>query len=514
MEDVLLDCLIAEDSSENIESQEDSRLFTESKLRVWVQVTDSMIASGVIPRLALKLLLWAKGSRVGEETQLGKLIRSFKKKANFNTPIVNLMQFDANEPELSLIIPVLDNKDEGSIKNLSLLIRFCAVLHGVRAESISILEEEKMGKELNIPKTVMKLVEGLTASALDPLGNYPGEDIKFGTGFHGTLPCLLATMRLLTNKQEFLRKRKLGEGKSATTFFELQQSFNVHAGWKTDENNGYGVRFVKSCIQSCLKANNRRFPGSWIHSTRKINGVKSDFALINKLGWTEFCPSHHKALEVLFNTVDEDKEVVGEVTKVTGRQLINITQDKRNFIHQEFRTALALCLPRIDTSSKVSLDDQLKIDPLSVKSLDTIKNFKEPSRMDLVDRLNESYALRVSLKNPKSKTREVHYKISRDRLLASSANIALIDGKGVKFDKLDNVPKHVIAYMRRKFHYPEKRTLGEGADVLTSVHMIVDGAAGDAEPSSSPRKRRKMTKGEASAAVRRSGRLAQKKAKQ
>jgi len=345
----------------------------------------------------------------------------------------------------------------------------------------------------------------LTSAALDPTGSFSGDIYKFGS-FSGTLPGILAAMRLLTIKQEFIRKSSSKNSK-AVSFCELLQSFNAHSGLKTDESNSFGVRFVKSTLTSCVRPRNRMFPGSFIHSMRRINLVKTDFAVLARLGWTEYCPSHHKTVDVLFNTVDEDKDSKNKVTK---RQLVNITQDKRHFLHQEFRTALALSLPRIYPKSKVDFDTQLKVDPLSHTSKQVIKNFQDNQRASLVDRLNESYGLKVSLKNPKSKTKEVHYKLSRDRLLASSANLPLIDSAGKVYPSLKDLPPNVLSYFRKHFNYPEKRK-PDNEPPAQEGGMEVDSAPVDGEERHSPpEKRRKLTRGQAKAAVRRSGRLAQK----
>jgi hypothetical protein len=290
---------------------------------------------------------------------------------------------------------------------------------------------------------------------------------------------------------------------------KTRSDFNSLSGIKVDEKSGYGVNLVKAICYSSTKPRNSGFPGSFIHAARKINEVKSDLALISKLGWTELSPSQHKMSEVLFNTVDEDMgEKDGKVV-VTKRSLVNITQDKRNFVNQEFRTAVALSLPRLDPASAKPMDEQLKVDPLSHKKRSVFENFKDPSRALLVDRLNESYAFRVSLKNPKSKTKEVHYKISRDRLLAQSANIPLVDSTGKVYTKLGDVPVQIVKYLRKKYNYPEKRSREEAPPTqVEGEHMLLDTVEGSA--STPAGKRRKITKGQAKASVRKSGRLAQK----
>jgi hypothetical protein len=220
------------------------------------------------------------------------------------------------------------------------------------------------------------------------------------------------------------------------------------------------------------------------------------------LGWTEKVPSQHKFLETIFNTVDP---VEGKHNQF---KLVNLTVDKRNFTHQEFRTAVALCLPRIDSSVSKEIETDLKLDPLSVKSLTIVNNFVKDKRDNLVDSLNECYALKVSLKNPKSKTKEIHYRISRDRMLNMTANMPLIDGKGKQYETFSKLPESTQKYFREKFRYPVKRQAETDDNQIIDDQMI-DTAVGDtAENSQAPFKRRKMTKGQAREVTRKSGRLA------
>jgi hypothetical protein len=236
--------------------------------------------------------------------------------------------------------------------------------------------------------------------------------------------------------------------------------------------------------------------------------VKTDFAVINLLGWTEKVPSQHKLLEVLFNTVDPPEDP----DKDKKYRLVNITQDKRNFSFREFRTAVALCLPRIE-SDESDISGQLKLDPFSVKDLDICNSFCSDRRDVLVDRLNESYGFKVSLKNPKSKTQEIHYKMSRDRLLAESANMPLRTADGETFATFSDLPKMLQKHFRDTFRYPIKRARNEKPSEEEGQIMDVDAEAAPAIDSPSTKRRKKITRGQAAESTRKSGRLAGLKAK-
>jgi len=356
---------------------------------------------------------------------------------------------------------------------------------------------------LTIPNTYKKLLLELVASAESPTGIYAGDRHKFQSGFIGNLVDMLAGMRLLNHKQEFIRKRKFSQesGKAPTSYNMLQESFNTSAGLRNSGETSYVVKFIKACLSSCLRKHNKNFPGGWIYSSRASNNVKSDFALLNILGWTEKVPSQHKLLETIFNTVDPIDNKPKEF------KIINLTVDKRNFTHQEFRTAVALSLPRIDTSFPDKHEEDLKLDPLSVRSLTIVNNFIKDKRDLLVDQLNECYALKVSLKNPKSKTKEIHYKISRDRMLGLTANMPLRDGKGTEFESFSKLPEKTQKFFREKYRFPSKRK--ENNEVPQS-NTGEDTEIPDAiiEAGESAQKKRKMTKGQAKDTIRKSGRLA------
>jgi hypothetical protein len=287
----------------------------------------------------------------------------------------------------------------------------------------------------------------------------------------------------------------------------LQETFNTLAGLKTDKSVAFTLNSVKAILSSCTKAHNKGFPGGWINASRSLNGVKTDFAVINLLGWVEKVPSHHKMMEVLFNTVDPLPTTDNSKQKF---KIVNLTQDKRQMSHREFRTAVALTLPRIVMTHRAPALD-VKLDPFSVKDLAICNNFCSDKRDLLVNRLNEAYGLKMSLKNPKSKTREVHYKISRDRLIADSANIPLKTGEGTSFDTFSDLPKPLQKFFRDTFRYPEKRAREEPETIDSEAQMNVDTTSSVTNDPRSSKKAKKFTRGQAAEATRKSGRLQSKK---
>jgi len=489
-----------------VASLQDCKLVVSTLLGRIVTITTAGIANGAVDRVTRKLWLYLNTNSIESNKELDKMLKSFQKTLTFQTSLVEQFYKDG---ESNLVITFPDFEDEeDSLKVAVLLVTFAGKLHGSSVNNIKINKDPKLGTgKLSISGTYKKLIADLQASASNPSGLYAGDRFKFSSGFTGNLVDMIAAMRLLNLKSEFIRKRKFSKesGRSPVSFNALQESFNTATGMKSGSDQPFISRYVKAVLNSCIKSHNKNFPGGWVHSSRVNNSVKSDFALLNVLGWTEKTPSHHKMLEVLFNTVDP----VDESNKKF--KLVNITSDKRNFSHQEFRTAVALTLPRIDTTSPSKHEEDVKYDPLSVRSLTICNNFVCDKRDQLVDSLNESYALKVSLKNPKSKTKEVHYKISRERMLNSSVNIPLKDSKGKVYSSFKELPQGTQKFLREKFRYPVKRRNDSDSQQMEVETQNVPASVEHAGEAS--QKRRKLTRGQARDAIRKSGRLASLAAK-
>jgi hypothetical protein len=509
-ESSLIDLIATNIDRSTISSLQDCKLAITSYIKDLVKITTAGTANGAVDRVARKLFLYINTKDIGSTPGLDKMLKSIQKTLVINSPIVEQV-YDDEVSSLVLSFPDFDAEDEDSLKVIAVLVGFAASLHQTSLENIRINKDSKLGSgKITIPASYKNLVNQVLASSKSSTGLYAGEIVKFNSGFNANIVEMIAAMRLLNLKQEFIRKKKFPSDskKTPVTFNLLQESFNISTGLKSTGEVTFIVKFIKATLHSAIQLHNRGFPGGWTNACRTRNGVKSDFALLNILGWTEKVPSNHKALEVLFNTVDLKSKDNG----LKKDQVVNITQDKRHFSYQEFRTAVALTLPRLDVRVPANHARDMKLDPLSVKDLRICKNFCEERRDLLVDSLNESYILKVSLKNPKSKTKEVHYKNFRDRLLNASANVTLIDARGNKFSKFSDIPEKTQKFLRDTFRYPSKRKEPAASDeAQTAENMVVDT---EVQPQSSSRQKRTktMTKGQAKEAIRKSGRLASMRA--
>jgi hypothetical protein len=213
------------------------------------------------------------------------------------------------------------------------------------------------------------------------------------------------------------------------------------------------------------------------------------------MGWLPKVVPQTKLSDVLFNSV-ERKEVGKDENKKQELELKNLSKEGRHMTFQEFRTAVALTVPRLSTLSKEPLDSQAKKEPLDVKDLKLVKNFDIPRISREVDLVHQAYALKVSVSNPKSKTTLVHYENARNRLLHSTANQPIIDARGVRYNTFSDLPKDIQEYLRKKYRYPTKKRERDASD--SGEEEDVDMEEGQRSPlpdTQPPSKRTRSSKG-------------------
>jgi hypothetical protein len=431
-----------------------------------------------------------------------------------STPLVQVSTKDSKRI-LVIRVPQYDVSDETTAKSMATVFNFALAVHNCSKENFEIVVDDSLGSgKLALSKSLLNLLASLTSSAMTPLGYFAGEDVKFPTGYVGNLPCMLSSMRLLNWKKEFLRKKKrLPEGVSPVAFYNLQEMFNSVSGLKSEEQKGWPVDVTRAILNSCIKVNNTGFPGGWIYQNRSKNHVKSDMALVQLLGWTPKAPSKEKLLEVLFNTVDEESTVGDDGKRyVTKRTIVNISKDKRPMSLPEYRAGVSMLLPRVNPASSEPLKEQVKVDSFSIKKESILKSYMADTMLELVDVLNDAHALRVSCKNPKSKTQPVHYLAARSRMLTLSSKVPLVDANGTTYESLKKIPEKTLKEFSSIFPYKvgPRRVTEVTPQQSAETAMVIEGQAEPSQPHVIPASKLKMTKGQAKETLRRSGRLARR----
>jgi hypothetical protein len=320
---------------------------------------------------------------------------------------------------------------------------------GVSAENIFICKDKDLGKTLLLDSVHKKLIEELTASAALASGGFPGEVIALGS-YKGNLPAILASIHLLSRKQNFLRKRT--PQKDQTVFVvtpqELRKAFNSRTGL-TDKSNSLSSMVLKSTLSIITSSTNRVFPGGWIVSNRALNMVKSDTGLIYKLGYSERCPDFHKLDMVLKNTVSTNPKKELILKDQSG-------EDIKEWSYLEFRAGSKLIAPILDQTSPDTFDKQRKVEPLRVRSDKALEVYGDQKFFKTINSLNRAHAILINLQKGNKKTKTVHYQQSRLEFLHLCDKIPIFDNKGVEHTKLSDLPSPVYKYCAKTFRFRSK----------------------------------------------------------
>jgi len=174
---------------------------------------------------------------------------------------------------ITLRCPAFDQANETHLQNLSLILRLAVTTLGIENKNLHLVTDKDLGTEVLIPQSLQKIVDMICISAQSPKGLYSGETYSFKSGFKANLIGLLAAMRLLTVRQEYVRKRPGSSPREPvvhTTYQDLQEMFNIRSGLKTDKPN-YAQNVIKQILGQVVKPSNLVFPGGWIYSVREQN---------------------------------------------------------------------------------------------------------------------------------------------------------------------------------------------------------------------------------------------------
>jgi hypothetical protein len=174
------------------------------------------------------------------------------------------------------------------------------------------------------------------------------------------------------------------------------------------------------------------------------------------MGYTTRCVNHHRVSKIILTGVktEEKKKTLLPLNKENAPHGIS---------YPEFRTAVLLSLPAMNKTSKVSYDKQLSVDAINVKSKSSVDSYT--SQLIHVNALNQAFAAHTSLYVKGTKTKVAHYEIDRNSLIKGTANSPLTDADGNVYARVEEIPEHMLDYLRKKFHYPKRETKRKAEDV-------------------------------------------------
>jgi hypothetical protein len=434
-----------------LDSIEDAAKFVNNNITRFVVLSDALVVTGVIKRIALKLMLYTHGSPAPNDGTLAKLVKATKLRDNNSIPLVQLNTVGGNL-RVTLVIPMIKDEDTLSKRNLEILVTLAHYGLGVPIDQLYLFKSADEGTELRFDATTLKMMEDLSASAATPSGAFAGADVKIG-GYQGNLPTMLATMHLLAIKQSFIRKRtpKKGESVFYVTSQELRSVFNQRSGLTNPKS--YSSKVVRALLATMVSVSNKRFPGSWIRSNRERNHVKSDLGLLSILGYTEKIPYNHKLQSIIFNDVTIDPK-----SQLKLRSKFN-KEEFKTLSYLEFRSAVSLTCNRIDPTSELSYDKQISIEPLACKSPKVLKCYENSKYFKSIDALSRAHAIMVSVGKSTSKSKPVHYEKARNEFLHSTSRNPIMDCNGKEYHAIKDLPKPLLEFCCSlyRFKFGEKR---------------------------------------------------------
>jgi hypothetical protein len=463
MEDSATDIMVSMMPS-NASSIEDATAFVRTNLPKLVTDYDALVLSGATSRIAVKILLYSLGKAAPLDGALAKLVSKAKLADKYKTPLVSLYNIGGT-PKVVFRTPLINSSDTLSKRNLEAVFTLAHYCLGVKAENISYVMDKELGTSFVFEQVHINLVDQLTGSAASPLGVFPGELINYGQ-YKGTLPCILSSLHLLSRKQNFIRRRTPSKKEDVVSVssVELRRIFNIRTGL-SDKTNSYGCMLLKGLLSVITSSKNKVFPGGWITSNRQVNNVKTDTGLLYKMGYTEKSVYNHKLDTIIFNDVTIKPDM--------SRHIRNKSDEKeyKSFSFKEFRTAVVLTACRIDPTSLVPYDVQVKRDPLSLKSDKILDNLNDTKYHKAIDSVNRAHALFTTIGDRAKKTKAIHYEIARNELLHLTVKVPLKDGLGNKYSKVSELPKPILDFCCKRYRFQFKKGKRTSDDTLSDEDM-------------------------------------------
>jgi hypothetical protein len=434
-------------NNQKLLSIEDGHKFVLKFLPTLINVSDAVIANGLIKRISMKVLLYSNSIPAPKDGNLSKLLKSAKIRESNLIPLVQLNYKDG-VPRITFLIPGISDDDSVSKRNIEGLATLAHYACGVPIENIFLMKDTTFGDEFTLDSQVQKLIDELSSSAASPTGAYPSGELSIGS-YKGNLPCILSCLHMLNLKLTHLRRRtpKKGEKVSVVTPQELRNAFNLRSGLQ--KPSSFGIRSVRALLAVITSASNKRFPGGWIRSNRLLNSVNTDLGLINILGYTEKLPYNHKLVSILETDTVEAKKGL----KLRSRKN---KEEFKEFSFIEYRSGVALTLPRITQKKDLAFDKQVSIEPLSCKDPKVIKNFEEPKFFKTLDLLNRAHAILVACSRKNSKSTPAHYEQARNAFLHSTDKLPIRTYEGLDLSRFKDIPENYQNYLRKSFRFRSK----------------------------------------------------------
>jgi hypothetical protein len=460
LEDSLADLACSALKDRKLQTPDEAVSYTLSEVQKYIEVTTALKVSGAVTRIAMKVFLYANGEIAPQDGALAKLLKSNKIRETTKVPFIVLTTKD-DDIAVTLRIPAIDLDKEPSKGHLESLLTLVHYGLGVKTQNISIVRDPSMGPTLLFEAGLLKVIDELSASVASPVSQ-TGNISNLGE-YKGTLPGILASIHLLALKSLSLRKRSVPKGKQVFTVNPevLRKTFNTRTGLS---NSGtVSSSLLKAVLAEITSVSNRRFPGAWVSQNRALNNVKTDLALLFKMGYVEKVPHPHRLHQVLFS-----QGVATPSGKVQVKTFFK-KEEKEHLSYPEFRAGTVMTCPKLDYTAPEAFKAQSDVEPLHVKNAETIKAYNDVKFFKAVDSLNRAAAILNNCRARTGKSTAVHFNQSRNEFINMCAHLPIIDCKGKTYSQIGRLPKPVLEHCQKTFRFKKEGEKKRPADEMVGV---------------------------------------------
>jgi len=430
---------------------------------VWVVNSNVIVEpqlelNGFYKDLGLKLELYLSSGSISTTERLVKALE--RATVDSNTSRAPNMLVSGNR--LAIRIPDYDTTNLGQVDNLGKYLRWITTILGMKNPEVKVLPDPNLGKTIQLTSRVERMMDNTIASLTLPPSE-SGDRVEFKTGFKANLVEMIAAVNLLRRYGGSIQKGSAPQGQKSNqvTLDDLRSSINTRSGMQEQGVIPFTQILVKNVFNELTKPNGKSMPGKWIHSLKQTNNVKSNTAVLYKLGYESKVPAANKVIAVVRTAVsykpsymEECKKKKVRPNKRTNENQGLIVQDDKNtpdgITHQEFRLGAFLLLPLIDPKSAKSPKDQISTDSVSVRDK-RILGFYSRNR-DVVDKLNLAYATYAAVGKKKSKATVLGYESVRGDAIHTTANRVWMDASGKEYEKLMDVPEQTRNFLLKFFN--------------------------------------------------------------
>jgi hypothetical protein len=340
----------------------------------------------------------------------------------------------------SITLPDIQPNDRSSVANLGAYLSFAQAMLGISASDITVLTDKKLGQSIPLPQAIQTAMARLVTAAHSSEGFYPGEKIKFASGFIGGLPECLTALRVLHQNLPFVRKNK----KDTTNSEVLKQSINTAFTLKREGGNPFVDGFIKGVLREMTQTRESHFPASFFKTTKVCNKVTTTDGILQRLGYVPKMPSTQKVIQISSNFYSKKEDGTAKIE-------LDTKDTPHDNSHKEFGAAVKLLLPKIDCS-KADCRTQLKGDTIRTTNPVSLAYYNKHA--EVIDEVNKAYAFLVTAKSSRNKkTKPIHFKNQKDRALnLAFSKLEFQDSTGRKFSNYTDIPAQIRKTLQSLLH--------------------------------------------------------------